>query len=117
MDGEVKFLERLLIKSLMEEIRGNYEEVLLLYEYDGEIKGLAERLFRFSLLLQEAFEELVNSARKIGAELYETFYSLLSEINAILYDLSAATAEQLHFVLVKAYEKLEEIDRLLEKLR
>jgi len=115
--GDVNFLESMLLKSTMKEIEERYDDVVTIYRYDYEIRGLAEKLYKLSKIVEEVFKEIPNPEKKLDENLYTTLYTILKDINSILYDLSIATSEQISYVLMQAYRKLDNIDNLLSKLK
>jgi len=117
MEQDVNFLEDLLFRSMVREIEERYEDVVTLYKYDYEIRGLADKLMKLTRLLEEVFKEIPNPSKKLDLDIYSTIYAILKDISSILYDLSIATGEQINYVLLQAYRKLDNIDSLIRKLR
>ena len=115
--SDVKFLEDLLLKSVMKEIEERYGDVITIYKYDFEIRGLAEKLIRLAKIVKEVFYEIPNPEKKLDQSIYTTLYNILKDISSILYDLSIATNEQISYVLLQAYRKLDNIDSLIRKLK
>ena len=117
MNKEVNFLEDILFRSMIKEIEERYEDVITIYKYDYEIRSLAEKLIRLTRILEEVFKEIPNPEKKLDQNTYTTVYNILKDISSILYDLSIATSEQVSYVLLQAYRKLDNIDSLIRKLR
>jgi len=115
--NDVNFLEDMLFKSVMKEIEERYEDVIAIYKYDFEIRGLAEKLMRLARIVEEVFQEIPNPEKKLDQSIYTTLYNILKDISSILYDLSIATNEQISYVLLQAYRKLDNIDSLIRKLK
>ncbi|WP_461832417.1 hypothetical protein [Aquifex sp.] len=114
---DVNFLEEMLFRSVLKEIEERYEDVITIYRYDYEIKGIAEKLMRLARIVEEVFKEIPNPEKKLDQNSYTTLYNILKDISSILYDLSIATSEQISYVLLQAYRKLDNIDSLISKLR
>jgi len=115
--NDVNFLEDMLFKSVMKEIEERYEDIVAIYKYDFEIRGLAEKLMRLARIVEEVFQEIPNPEKKLDQSIYTTLYNILKDISSILYDLSIATNEQISYVLLQAYRKLDNIDSLIRKLK
>ncbi|NPA32927.1 MAG: hypothetical protein GXO04_04815 [Aquificae bacterium] len=115
--NDVNFLEDMLFRSLMREVEERYEDVVTIYKYDFEIRGLAEKLMKLAKVVEEVFKEIPNPEKKLDESIYTTLYNILKDISSILYDLSIATNEQVSYVLLQAYRKLDNIDSLIRKLR
>ena len=116
MNREVSFLEELLFNSMFHEIEQRYEEVIELYKNDYEIMGIAKHLKGMSDSILGIFRDIPNPYKKLTEEHYTTLYEALKDISMILYDLSIADGEQLNYVIVQAYRKLDNINSLFEKL-
>ncbi|GAB6065013.1 hypothetical protein JCM9492_01050 [Aquifex pyrophilus] len=114
---DLNFLEEMLFKSVLREIEERYEDVITIYRYDYEIRGIAEKLMRLARIVEEVFKEIPNPEKKLDQNSYTTLYNILKDISSILYDLSIATNEQISYVLLQAYRKLDNIDSLISKLR
>lgn len=117
MEKDLNFLEDMLLKSMMKEIEERYDDVITIYKYDYEIRALSEKLMSLARVVEEVFKEIPNPEKKLDKDAYTTLYSILKDISSILYDLSIATSEQLSYVLLQAYRKLDNIDSLIKKLR
>lgn len=116
MGQDIAFLEGMLFSSMFSEIEERYNDVVDLYRNDYEILSLAQHLKSISDAVGEIFKEIPNPQKKMGEELYTTLYNVLKDVSSILYDLSIAEGDQLSYVVVQAYRKLDSINSIFEKL-
>ncbi|NPB07233.1 MAG: hypothetical protein GXO03_06495 [Aquificae bacterium] len=118
MEKEVRELESLLFKSTLEEIRELYKQVLELYEYDGAVRHIADELMRLSLIIHALAERVMSTAREGLFNLLNTLYGLLKEIVWLLTDFYLAFGQEEYesVAFSQAFDKLVEIEKLLEKL-
>ncbi len=116
MDQDISFLEEMLFNTMFSEIDERYNEVVDIYRNDYEILTLAQHLKSISDMVREVFKEIPNPQKKLGEELYTTLYQTLKDISSVLYDLSIAEGDQLSYVVVQAYRKLDSMNSLFERL-
>ncbi len=116
MGKELSLLEEMLFNTMFSEIEERYNDVVDIYRNDYEILSLAQHLISVKDAVGEVFREIPNPEKKLGEELYTTLYEVLKEVSSILYDLSIAEGDQLSYVIVQAYRKLDNINSLFEKL-
>ncbi len=116
MERDLSFLEGMLFKTMFAEIEERYREVMDIYGNDYEISSLATHLKEISETVKEIYKEIPNPNKKLTEEHYTTLYEVLKDVSGILYDLSIAEGEQLSYVIVQAYRKLDNINSLFEKL-
>ncbi len=116
MDRELSFLEGMLFDSMFSEIKERYNDVVDIYRNDYEVLSLAQRLKGISDMVADVFKEIPNPKKKLSEELYTTLYEVLKDVSSILYDLSIAEGDQLSYVVVQAYRKLDSMNSLFEKL-
>jgi len=116
MDRSISLLEDMLFSTMFSEIEERYNEVMEIYGNDYEIASLATHLKEISQTVKELYREIPNPEKKLTEEHYTTLYQVLKDISMILYDLSIAEGDQLSYVIVQAYRKLDNINSLFEKL-
>ncbi len=116
MGKDVSTLEEMLFNTMFSEIEDRYNDVVDIYRNDYEILSLAQHLKSVRDVVSEVFKEIPNPNKKLGEELYTTLYQVLKDVSSILYDLSIAEGDQLNYVVVQAYRKLDSINSLFEKL-
>ncbi len=116
MGNELDILEEMLFSTMFSEIEERYNEVVDIYRNDYEILSLAQHLKSIGGVVSDVFKEIPNPEKKLGEDLYTTLYEVLKDISSILYDLSIAEGDQLNYVIVQAYRKLDSINSLFQKL-
>ncbi len=116
MGRDTALLEEMLFATMFAEIQERYEEVSDTYAGDYEIITLAQHLKGISDMVKEVFKEIPNPDKKLGEDMYSTLYEVLKDVSMILYDLSIAEGDQLSYVIVQAYRKLDSLNSLFEKL-
>ncbi len=116
MGQELNFLEEMLFNSMFSEIEERYNDVVDIYRNDYEVLSLARHLKNVSDMVGEIFREIPNPQKKLSEELYTTLYQVLKDISSILYDLSIAEGDQLSYVVVQAYRKLDSMNSLFQRL-
>jgi hypothetical protein len=116
MGRDIAILEEMLFATMFSEIEERYNEVIDTYSSDYEIITLAHHLKGISEMVREVFKEIPNPDKKLGEEMYTTLYDVLKDVSMILYDLSIAEGDQLSYVIVQAYRKLDSLNSLFEKL-
>ncbi|WP_457600266.1 hypothetical protein [Hydrogenivirga sp.] len=116
MGQELSLLEGMLFNTMFSEIEDRYNDVVDIYRNDYEILSLAQHLKGISDMVGEVYREIPNPHKKLGEDLYTTLYQVLKDVSSILYDLSIAEGDQLSYVVVQAYRKLDSINSLFEKL-
>ncbi len=116
MDRNLNFLEDMLFTTMFSEIEERYREVMEIYGNDYEIASLAAHLKEISDTVKEIYKDIPNPEKKLTEDHYTTLYHVLKDVSMILYDLSIAEGDQLSYVVVQAYRKLDNINSLFEKL-
>ena len=116
MGQEINLLEEMLFNTMFSEIEERYNDVVDIYRNDYEILSLAQHMKGISDMVAEVVKEIPNPGKKLGEELYTTLYQVLKDVSSILYDLSIAEGDQLSYVVIQAYRKLDSINSLFEKL-
>ena len=116
MGSELIFLEELLFKSVQREIEERFEDVADTYRNDYEIMTLAHHLKGISDMVQEVFKEIPNPDKKLSEDMFSTLYEVLRDVSMILYDLTIAEGDQISYVIMQAYRKLDSMNSLFEKL-
>ncbi len=116
MGKDISTLEEMLFNTMFSEIEERYNDVVDIYRNDYEILSLAQHLRSVKEAVGEVFKEIPNPNKKLSEEHYTTLYQVLKEVSSILYDLSIAEGDQLSYVIVQAYRKLDSINSLFEKL-
>ena len=116
MGNELDILEEMLFSTMFSEIEERYNEVVDIYRNDYEILSLAQHLKSIGSVVSDVFKEIPNPQKKLSEDLYTTLYEVLKDISSILYDLSIAEGDQLNYVIVQAYRKLDSINSLFQKL-
>jgi len=116
MGRDLILLEEMLFATMFNEIEERYGDVIDAYSNDYEIVTLAQHLKGITDVVKEVFKEIPNPDKKLGEEMYSTLYDVLKDISMILYDISIAEGDQLSYVIVQAYRKLDSMNSLFEKL-
>lgn len=116
MGRDLNLLEEMLFNTMFSEIEERYNDVVVIYRSDYEVLSLAHHLKSLSDMVGSIFKEIPNPQKKLSEELYTTLYQVLKDISSILYDLTIADSDQLSYVIVQAYRKLDSINSLFEKL-
>jgi hypothetical protein len=116
MGRDITVLEEMLLATMLAEISDRYDDVLDTYSNDYEVITLAHHLKGIAEMVKEVFKEIPNPEKKLGEEMYSTLYNALKDVSMILYDLSIAEGDQLSYVIVQAYQKLDSLNSLFEKL-
>ncbi len=116
MDKSLSFLEGILFNTMFAEIEERFKNVVDIHGNDPEIMSLAQHLRRIGDTVREIFKEIPNPQKKLMEELYTTLYQILKDVSTTLYDLSVMDGDQLNYVVVQAYRKLDSISSLVEKL-
>ncbi len=116
MGSDLNKLEEILFSTMFAEIEERYNEVVDIYRNDYEILSLAQHLMKLTDVVRDVFKEIPNPKKKLSEDLYTPLYEVLKDVSSILYDLSIADGEQLNYVIVKAYQKLDNISSLFQKL-
>jgi hypothetical protein len=116
MDGILSLLEDMLFNTMFSEIEERYREVMEIYGNDYEIASLASHLKEITNAVRDLYREIPNPEKKLTEDHYTTLYQVLKDVSMILYDLSIAEGDQLSYVIVQAYRKLDNINSLFEKL-
>ncbi len=116
MGKELSLLEGMLFNTMFSEIEERYNDVVDIYRNDYEVFSLAQHLKGISDMVAEVFKEIPNPQKKLNEDLYTTLYEVLRDISSILYDLSIAEGDQLSYVVVQAYRKLDSMNSLFQRL-
>ncbi len=116
MGQDISFLEEMLFKSMFSEIEERYNDVVDIYRNDYEILSLARHLKAVTDAARDVVKEIPNPQKKLSEELYTTLYEVLKDVSSILYDLTIAEGDQLSYVVVQAYRKLDSINSLFQRL-
>jgi len=114
MGKDITTLEEMLFNTMFREIEERYNDVEEIYRNDVEILSLAQRLKAVKDRVNGILREV--SSGKPGEDTYTTLYQVLKDVSSILYDLSIADGDQLAYVVLQAYRKLEDINSLLKTL-
>ncbi len=116
MDKNLSLLENMLFNTMFSEIEERYREVMEIYGNDYEIASLTSHLKEISDMVKDLYRDIPNPEKKLTEDHYTTLYQVLKDVSMILYDLSIAEGDQLSYVIVQAYRKLDNINSLFEKL-
>ncbi len=117
MGSDISFLEGLLFNSMFKEIEERYRDVLETREDNQEMLNIANHLIKITHQVKKIYEEIPNPEKKLDEALYTTLYQALKDISGILYDFCIAEPEQVNYVLVQTYRKLDNLHTLFTKLR